>query len=342
MSESDALSEVLRGLRLTGAIFLRAEMSEPWGFRAPAAGEAAALLAPGTELLVPFHLVTDGTATVRVKGCEPVRLEPGEIVVLPHGDTHVLENGAAAQLVDTSALLPQILKGDVLSERGGGGGPVTRFICGYVGCERQAEKLFLAGLPPVFKVVVRRDGSTSWIESAIRHLVSESESRRPGSRALLAKLAEALFIEALRRHMAELRREATGWLAAARDPAVGLALASMHREPTRAWTVAELAKRAAVSRTVFARRFAEVLGKTPLSYLASWRLWLGAKRLQSSDETVLEIALAVGYESEAAFNRAFKREFGLPPARYRRASRPPPLRRRSPRPGSGRSPGARR
>jgi AraC-like DNA-binding protein len=321
MNESDALSEVLRGLRLTGAIFLRAELTEPWGFRAPPTAEASALLAPGTERLVPFHLVIDGAATVRVEGCEPVHLEPGEIVVLPHGHAHVLENGAAAELVDSSTLLPEILKGAVLSERGGGGGPVTRFICGYVGCERQAEKLFLAGLPPVFKVLVRRDGSPSWIESAIRHLVSESEASQPGSRALLAKLAEALFIDTLRRHMAELGSEAIGWLAAARDPAIGRALASMHREPASAWTVADLAKRAAASRTDFARRFVELLGQTPLAYLASWRMFLAATRLRSSDDTVLEIALAVGYESEAAFNRAFKREFGLPPARYRKRQR---------------------
>jgi AraC-like DNA-binding protein len=321
MSEQDALSEVLRGVRLTGAIFLRGELTEPWGFQAPAAGDASPLLAAGTELLVPFHLVTEGRATVRVEGCEPLHLEAGEIVVLPRGDAHVLENGAGAELVDTSALLPEILKGSVLSERGGGGGPETQFICGYVGCERHAERLFLAGLPPVFKVLVRGDASGEWIESAIRHLASESESSRPGRRALLAKLAEALFIETLRRYMAQLRQEATGWLAAARDPAVGAALASMHREPGRAWTVAELAKRAGVSRTVFAGRFVEVLGQTPLAYLAGCRLRLGAARLQSGDETVLEVALGVGYESEAAFNRAFKREFGLPPARYRKRAR---------------------
>jgi AraC-like DNA-binding protein len=324
MSEQDALSEVLRGVRLTGAIFLRADMTEPWGFQAPAAGTASALLAPGTECLVPFHLVTEGGATIRVEGCEPLRLEPGEIVVLPRGDAHVLENGAAPELVDTSALLPAILEGLVLSERGGGGGPATRFICGYVGCDRQAEKLFLAGLPAVFKVGVREDGSATWIESAIRHLVSESETSRPGSRALLARLAEALFIETLRRHMARLRQEDTGWLAAARDPAVGVALASMHREPTRDWTLAELAKRVGVSRTVFARRFVEVLGQTPLAYLASWRLSLGATRLRSSDDSVNEVALAVGYQSEAAFNRAFKREFGLPPAQYRKRERGAP------------------
>lgn len=321
MSHSDALSEVLRAVHLTGAIFLRAELNEPWGFQAPSAGSASPLLAPGTEHLVPFHLVTEGEATVRLAGCEPVHLEPGELVVLPRGDAHVLANGAPPELVDTSDLLPAILEGSLLSEHGGGDGPVTRFICGYIGCDRQAAKLFLSGLPPVFKVRVRSDSAATWIESAIRHLVSESEASRPGSRALLTKLAEALFIETLRRHMAELRPEDTGWLAAARDPAVGRALASMHREPTRAWTVAQLARHAGMSRTVFARRFSDVLGQTPLAYLSSWRLWLAATRLRSSDAPVLQIALAVGYESEAAFNRAFKREFGLPPARYRKQER---------------------
>jgi AraC-like DNA-binding protein len=321
MNQSDALSEVLRGVRLTGAIFLRGELSEPWGFQAPPAGSASALLAPGTDCLVPFHLVIEGVATVHVNGCDPLRLEPGEIVVLPRGDGHVLRNGAPPAMVDTAGLLPKILEGTVLSETGGGGGPITRFICGYVGCDRRAEKLFLSSLPPVFKVGVRPHGAAGWIESALCHVVGESESNEPGSRALLAKLAEALFIETLRRHMAQLRHEDTGWLAAARDPAVGRALSWMHREPTHAWMVAELAKRAGVSRTVFARRFVEVLGQTPLAYLASWRLSLGATRLRSSDDSVLEVAVAVGYESEASFNRAFKREFGLPPARYRKRER---------------------
>ncbi len=146
-------------------------------------------------------------------------------------------------------------------------------------------------------------------------------ARGPGGRALLSKLAEALFVDTLRRYMAQLRKDDRSWLAAARDPAVGAALASMHRYPSRAWTVAGLAKGAGVSRTVFADRFVEALGQTPLAYLARWRLWLGATRLQTGDESVMEVALQVGYESEAAFDRAFKREFGLPPARYRKQKR---------------------
>jgi AraC-like DNA-binding protein len=229
------------------------------------------------------------------------------------------------ELTDASLLLPKILGGAIASERGGGSGPLTKFICGYIGCERHAQQLFLAGLPPLFKVNICREASGEWIESSIRYLASEQRSIRAGRSALLAKLAEALFIETLRTFMADLPPERTGWLAAARDPAVGRALAAIHREPARAWTVAGLAKQAGVSRSVFASRFNHLLGEAPLAYVARWRIQLGARLLETTDESVLHIAMNVGYESEAAFNRAFKREFDLPPARYRRGrSQQPP------------------
>jgi AraC-like DNA-binding protein len=318
MNESDPLSEALRSVRLTGAIFLDAELGLPWGFASPPASNAAHLLAPTAEQLVLFHLLVEGQATVRVPGYETIRLEAGDIVVLPRGDAHELWNGSVSQLTDASSLLPKILSGAIASERGGGNGPITKFICGYIGCDRQAQRLFLAGLPPLFKVNIRREASGEWIESSIRYLASERESTRPGRTALLAKLAEALFIETLRQYMAELPGERTGWLAAARDPMVGRALAEIHREPGHAWTVGGLAKQAGASRSVFASRFNQLLGEAPLSYVARWRIQLGARLLETTDDTVLQIALEVGYESEAAFNRAFKREFGLPPGRYRR------------------------
>ena len=248
-------------------------------------------------------------------------LQPGDIAVLPRGDAHELWNGRVTELTDASTLLPKILEGSVVSERGGGGGRVTKFICGYIACERQAQRLFLAGLPPLFKVNIRRDASGEWIESTIRHLASEREQARAGRSALLAKLAEALFIETLRRYMADLPRQRTGWLAAARDSAVGRALGAIHREPARAWTVASLAQHAGVSRTVFAERFTRLLGEAPLTYVARCRMQLGARLLETTDDTVLQVALNAGYESEAAFNRAFKREFDLPPARYRNQRR---------------------
>jgi AraC-like DNA-binding protein len=267
--------------------------------------------------LILFHLLVEGEATARIPGQGKVALEAGDIAVLPRGDAHELWNGRVPELVDSSELLPRILEGNVVSERGGGGGRLTRFICGYIGCERQAQRLFLSGLPPLFKVNIRRDSSGEWIESTIRHLASERGSNLAGRNALLAKLAEALFIETLRRYMAELPRQRTGWLAAARDPAIGRALGAIHREPGRAWTVASLAERAGVSRAVFAKRFARLLGEAPLTYVSRCRMQLGARLLETTDDSVLQVALSAGYESEAAFNRAFKREFALPPARYR-------------------------
>jgi AraC-like DNA-binding protein len=318
MSEPDLLSDALRSVRLTGAIFLDAELGMPWGFAAPPTSATAHLLAPTAEHLVLFHLLVEGHATARVPGYDSVPLEAGDIVVLPRGDAHELWNGSVRELADSSSLLPKILGGAIASERGGGSGPVTKFICGYIGCERHAKRLFLAGLPPVFKVNIRREASGEWIESSIRHLASERSSTLAGRAALLSKLVEALFIETLRRYMAESPPERAGWLAAVRDPAVGRALAAIHGDPAQAFTVAGLAKHASVSRSVFAARFSQLLGEAPLAYVARWRIQLGARLLETTNDSVLQIALKVGYESEAAFNRAFKREFELPPARYRR------------------------
>ena len=321
--EPDPLSEALRSVRLTGAIFLDAELSAPWGFASPPASAGARLLAPSAEHLILFHLLVEGKATAKIPGQVSLALEPGDIAVLPRGDAHELWNGRVTELTDSSALLPRILGGEVVSERGGGGGRMTKFICGYIGCDRQAERLFLAGLPPLFKVNIRRDASGEWIESTIRHLASERGATRAGRSALLARLAEALFIETLRRYMDELPRQRTGWLAAARDVAVGRALGAIHHEPAHAWSVAKLAQRAGLSRTVFAERFTRLLGEAPLTYVSRCRMQLGARLLETTDETVLQVALNAGYESEAAFNRAFKREFALPPARYRKQRRQP-------------------
>ncbi|HJR74387.1 MAG TPA: cupin domain-containing protein, partial [Luteimonas sp.] len=197
MNLPDPLSEALRSVRLSGAIFLDAELSAPWGFASPPASAGAHLIAPSAEHMVLFHLLVEGEATARIPGQASVALKPGDIAVLPLGDAHQLWNGRVAELVDSSALLPKILEGGVVSERGGGGGRLTKFVCGYIGCERHAKRFFLAGLPPLFKVNIRRDASGEWIESAIRHLASDRAPADAGRSALLAKLAEALFIETL-------------------------------------------------------------------------------------------------------------------------------------------------
>ena len=313
----DALSEALKSVRMTGAIFYNAECTSPWGVAIPSLREYAHLLAPSTERVVSYHLVIEGDAIVRFGDGQEVAITEGDVLIVPHGDPHVISNGRAPRVMDVT--LSRYLAGDVSRLQIGGGGEVTRLVCGFFGCERHADRLFLSGLPIGIKTNLRDDVAGQWLEHSIRHLVTEAGGGRPGRSVLLSKMAEALFIEALRRHMEQLPAEQTGWLAAARDEIVGAVIAAMHRAPGRQWTLDSLAEEAATSRSVITERFARFLGESPLAYLAMWRMQLAARRLQTSRDTVLQVALDVGYESEAGFIRAFKREFGLPPAKYRRA-----------------------
>lgn len=314
----DALSQALSTVRMTGAIFYHAECTAPWGFAVPPLRQVAHVLAPGTERLVPYHLVADGRAVVRFEGAADVTLEAGDVVVIPHGDAHTVSNGSPSTLIDSAAELGQHLSGNLRTMRLGGGGEATRFICGYFGCERYADRLFLAGLPQMIKINVRGDVTGEWVESSIRYLVSEADAGRPGQTILLSRMAEALFVQTLRRYMEQLPPEQTGWLAGARDQVVGGCLALMHQKPEHPWSMSELAAQVGASRSVIAERFARFLGEPPLSYLARWRLQLAARLLQTSQKTIVQVAADVGYESQAAFNRAFKREFSLPPAQYRK------------------------
>jgi AraC-like DNA-binding protein len=313
----DAFSAALSSVHVKAAIFVDAEFSAPWGFISPPADEIAPIVAPGVERLVTYHLVVDGQAQVRLQGSPDLAVSGGEIVIVPHGDAHAVLNGEPTTFVNSADAIGNFWSGQVATARFGGGGAVTRIVCGFFGCERHAARLFLAGLPSLMKVPLRGDAGGAWIETSILHLCQEAAARRPGGTVLLSKMAEALFIESLRRYMEQLPPGETGWLAGARDPVVGAALALMRRRPSRRWTLADLATEAGASRSVLVERFQQFLGEPPLTWLAHWRMQLAAKRLQTTRDTVLQIAADVGYESEAAFNRAFKREFELPPAQYR-------------------------
>jgi AraC-like DNA-binding protein len=314
----DALSEALKSVRMTGAIFYDCECFAPWGFSVPHVRTVAHVLAPGTERLVSYHLVTEGRATVRFAE-ETVLVTAGDIIIIPHGDAHTISNGSPSEFIDTSPTLAQYIAGEFTTMRVGADGEKTRFVCGYFGCERHADRLFLAGLPLMIRINLRGDPAGKWLESTIRHLVSEAGCGRPGQPVLLSRMAEALFIEALRRYVVQLPAEQTGWLAGARDTIVGGALALMHQKPFHPWTLPELAAQAGTSRSVLAERFALYLGESPLAYLARWRLQLAARLLHTTKSTVLQVATEVGYDSEAGFNRAFKREFSLPPGQFRKA-----------------------
>lgn len=317
----DVLSEVLKVVRLQGALFYNGEFSSPWSIRATSSRALADYFAPGAEHVVIYHLLTEGHAFLRLESGERVALSAGDIVMVPHGDPHFLEDGRPAKTVDDSDHMTEILSQGLKLWRHGGGGAVTRFVCGYMACEPELSKVFLSGLPPVFKVTIRNDAAGHWLENSIRFSVDEAGSPRAGGEAVRAKLSEVLFIETLRAYIARLPEQQTGWLAGARDAEVGKTLALMHRKPAHPWTLAALANQAGTSRSVLAERFRHYLGETPIAYLTRWRLQLGAQMLSSTSYAVARIADEVGYESEAAFNRAFKRQFEVPPARFRNQSR---------------------
>jgi AraC-like DNA-binding protein len=242
--------------------------------------------------------------------------------MIPHGDPHEMGNGAGAEPLDGTLALPQLLSGGLrLSRIGGGGGEHTRLICGYLACEARLIEPVLAGLPRVVRVNIRSDAAGEWLENSIVHAVERAVAVEPGSDVILARLAEVLFAEALQRYVGQLPPGRTGWLAAAGDTTVGRSLAALHRRPAHRWTLDELAREAAVSRSALTERFARLIGQSPMAYLADWRLELGAEALRSTGRSVVQVAGQVGYESGAAFNRAFKRRFGKPPAQYRRAHR---------------------
>jgi AraC-like DNA-binding protein len=316
----DVLSEVLKAVKLQGALFYNAEFSSPWSVRAASSGALARHFASSAEHVIVYHLLTEGRASLRLESGERVGLEAGDLVMIPHGDPHVLENGPPTKSVEDSDELEEVLSHGLKLWRMGGGGEVTRFVCGYMACEPRLSRIFLGGLPTAFKISIRNEATGAWIENSIRFSV-DGDASRPGQEAVLAKLSEVLFVETLRAYISQLPSERTGWLAGARDPEVGRALALMHRDPARPWTIASLAKEAGVSRSVLAERFRHYLDAPPMAYLTRWRLQLGAQMLASTGHSVAQIASEVGYESEAAFNRAFKREFDVPPARFRRRLR---------------------
>jgi len=314
----DALSEILQSVKLEGAVFYKAEFTAPWGFRSPPTCEVAAFLRKGPKHVIVYHLLTQGRARCEVEhSTHRVELVPGDIVVFPHGDAHILSNGSLPCILDYGKHLKELFSQRIVLARHGGGGETTSFVCGYMECDRELSKTFLGGLPPMCKVNIRNDHAGQWLENSIKFSAAEAGANRAGSEAVLARLSEALFVETLRRYMVELPPQQTGWLAGARDPKVGAALAHLHRAPEYPWTIAHLAQEVGVSRSVLAERFRHYLGEPPMTYLSRWRLQLGARLLTSTSYSVARISGDVGYESEPAFNRAFKREFGTPPARFR-------------------------
>jgi AraC-like DNA-binding protein len=317
----DAFSEILGGLALKGAMFFSAEFSAPWGFSTPPSRYLAPVVAPGSPHLVVYHFLIEGSGFVLLEDGSRLPLEAGDVIVLPHGDAHGMCSAEGAQKKETMAIVAKIQARDLRTMHAGGGGEVARFVCGYMACDPLLCRPILEGLPSAFKVNLRTDRSGHWLENSILHLVEEAASGHAGSQAMLAKLSEALFVDTLRRYIAGLPEQEVGWLAGVRDPVVGKSLTLLHARAQHRWTLAELAREVGLSRSALVERFTRYLSEPPMAYLIRLRLQLAARALAATSRGVAEIASDVGYESEAAFNRAFKREFGLPPARYRREHR---------------------
>ena len=313
----DALSQTLRVVRLVGAIFLHGRFTAPWCYQSPQADAAAPYLEPTAERVVIFHLVTEGECWVELGDLPPVRLAAGDAVVFPQGDAHRmgsrpgLQPASGARLNEVLVRRPRLLAY-------GGGGATTKLVCGYLACDARLARLLLAGLPQVVRVNVRGSNAGVWLEASLRYALSEARSPRPGGAGVLAKLAEVLFIEVLRLHMNEQGEGRTGWLAGVGDRVVGAALNSIHQRPAHAWTLEDLARTSGTSRSVLAERFQQLVGSSPMQYLTQWRMLLATNLLCRSNAPLARIAEDIGYQTDTAFSRAFRREFGMPPATWRR------------------------
>jgi AraC-like DNA-binding protein len=312
----DALSEVLKVVQLNGAIFFNARFTAPWRVESPAEASLAQALGLGAERVLLYHYMLEGSCLFTLKGMAPLRLNAGDVIVFPHGDAHSMASsmGAQPQQMDAQTILrerPKLLDF-------GGGGETTRLICGYLACDPRLIQPILTALPRVVTVSLRGVDTAHWLEASLQHAVEEANSPLPGTEGLLAKLSEVMVVETLRRYAAQLSPEHTGWLSGLRDRAVGRCLALMHEKPAHAWTVDALAREVGTSRSVLAERFTHFVGQSPIQYLGRWRMALAANYLRRSALNLARIAEEVGYETEATFSRAFRREFGVAPATWRR------------------------
>jgi AraC family transcriptional regulator, alkane utilization regulator len=314
----DALSDVLKSVRLEGAVYLNAEFTAPWCVQAGFGLANVRARLTEADHVVYFHFLTEGACRVRLaESPQALDVAAGDFVLFPNDDKHLM--GSDLQLAPANAArLADTFDADVIEMRHGGGGAATRFVCGYLACSRSVCRPLLDALPRLVRIPIGDGPAASMLRELLRVGVRESSASRPGAESLLAKLSELMFVEALRRYVETLPPGGTGWLAGVRDVHVGRALALLHAEPGKPWTVDELAREVALSRSALAERFAVLVGEPPMQYLMRWRLALAATALRSGNRAIARVAEESGYESESAFNRAFKREFGMPPAAWRR------------------------
>lgn len=326
----DTLSDLLRGVRIRGAVFYYVSCRDQWAAESSPASEIAEAVMPGCDHVMEYHMIAKGTGWATVAGGSPVRLCTGDIVIFPRGDRHVMSGAPELEPVPRPAEwvfstrkdpkpIPVAFHHGVLEP--GASLPVAEaesvLVCGFLGCDTRPFNPLVSALPRLMHLPAPRAGD--WVRHVIDQAVAEYNDPRPGGDAVLERLSEMMFVDAARRYLEDLPDDATGWLAGLRDRFVGKALALMHQRPDHNWSVDGLAREVGLSRSALHERFLRYLGHPPMHYLACWRLQLGAQLLRESDRHVATIALDVGYESEAAFSRAFKRMIGMPPSTWRRS-----------------------
>jgi AraC-like DNA-binding protein len=311
----DALSDVLRTLRLTGGVFLDARFTAPWSIATNVNPEKFKLFLGSSTQIIAFHYVVSGSLVAHVPGGPARELKAGALILLPRNDVHVL--GSARELKAVPANTLVMTESGLWEVRHGGGGDETHIVCGFLGCDSTFDPL-ISALPPLLSINVTDTKGGAWIEESFAFATQNLASDGVGAAAIVAKLSELMFVEALRRYMQELPEQESGWLAGLRDPAIGRALTLMHAQPQKSWSAEELADAVNLSRSTFAERFSALIGYPPIRYLTIWRMQVAARMLRETNRGIAQIAFDVGYDSEAAFNRAFRRELGRPPSAWRR------------------------
>lgn len=314
---TDTLSEVFQALRLSGAIFFSVDASDPWIAATPEGSDLKPHLVPGADHVIGYHVITSGTCWAGIAGEPRVLLQAGDIVVFPRGDSNVLSSAPDMHTEFDTSRYQGVLEAPLpisLSIRGGGCNG-AQFICGFLGCDTRPFNPLLSSLP---RIIHWKGAGDTALKSIVDMALAESSAPKAGSNTVLSRLAEVLFVEVVRRYLSTLPAESVGWLAGLRDQNVGRALQRIHEQPARDWSLDELARAAGVSRSVLAERFAYLVGTPPIQYLGKWRIQLAASLLRSGQSSLAEIAERVGYGSEAALSRAFKRSLGVSPTLYRR------------------------